>query len=127
MIKQLPIIFEIDFENSTWGFRDERLENGNYTSNRTIQVSFMPWDRGCMMYVEVLERYSSEPDPVTTRVIFKHYYHDAEFSVFRTRLAAMEDVRGKTAENMAYDLFMGICGLDVFKEFFPKAYEANKT
>ena len=123
-MKQLPIVFEQDFANSSWGFRNKRLDNGDYISNRTIQVSFMPWDCGYMMYVKVLEQYSNKTTHVTTRTISEAYYHDMDFSApLRNRLVAMADVRGKTAEGMASDLFMDICGMDVYKEFFPTAYE----
>ena len=120
-MKQLPIEFEEDFNNSSLGFEGQ-LENGDYVSARHIRISFELWDCGWMMCVKILERYSSQGSQIKTREIFNQVYYDKDFPKSRLQMAAMQDVRGRTAEGMAYDLFMDICGMEVYEQFFPKAF-----
>lgn len=61
------------------------------------------------------------------RSLYQRAFYDRDYPAQMWQMHAMPDIRGRTAEGMAFDIFFPICMEEVLKPYFPKAYDFHKA
>ncbi|MBI5077151.1 hypothetical protein HZB94_02110 [Candidatus Falkowbacteria bacterium] len=123
------------FDDSTGQVGDTGETELGFVFKNVIELSFYKWERGNAMIVKVVKCVAGEEGRKSFLVYERWFYDDqtrdghlALPGNAHPMLAALanNEVRGKTAEDMAYLLFWEAVKLEnFFKKFFPKYWQNN--